>query len=99
MPQGRVPALRPDGSPTLYLRPAPPRVSFLTPLATICADLPPAVTSGRAGCGVPACAWQTTAQLCRCCQGDSEANICAPRGNNRAALCEEARLCDTVSMS
>ena len=71
----------------------------LTPLPTICADLPPAVTSGGAGCGVPACAWQTTAQLCRCCQGDSEANICAPRGNNRAALCEGARLCDTVSKS
>ncbi|KAG7515966.1 hypothetical protein JOB18_019620 [Solea senegalensis] len=31
MPQGRVPAPGPDGSPTLYLQPAPPRVSLLTP--------------------------------------------------------------------
>ena len=67
---GQSAAPKPDGRTTLYLQPAPPRASPLTPLPAICANVPPAVNSSRAGCGVPACVWQPTTQLCRCCQGE-----------------------------
>lgn len=106
MPQGRVPARGQMGAPVSTCHPPPPSASPLTPPLAICADLPLAVNSSRAGCGVPAAgvAGDNTAVQMLSGQkdgdgGDSKANICAPSGNNRAALCKKASRCDTVSMS
>lgn len=57
------------GAPVCTCHPPQPSGSPLTPPSAICADLPLAVNSSRAGCGVPACTWQPTTQLCRCCRG------------------------------
>lgn len=67
------------GAPVSTCHPPPPIASPLTPPAAICADLPLAVNSSRAGCGVPACAWQPTTQLCRCCQGKKMATAATAR--------------------